>query len=99
MQIGPINEYTGEMASSLVEAGHGDIEVAEHAIHMNWPPCLAVMSAACMGRHFELLKLFRKAWAGCPGSAIGFQCTDSVLQSFSDSMWDRGPNMKHQIIL
>jgi hypothetical protein len=70
LQIRPINEYTGEMASSLVEAvGHGDIDVAEHAIHMNWSPCPVVMSAACIIRHFELLKLFRKAWAGCPGSA------------------------------
>lgn len=66
-------------ASILEAAGHGDLEVAKHAVQMKWPPCPSVMSAACIGRHFELLKLFRKAWAGCPGSAIGFHCTDDVL--------------------
>lgn len=58
LQIGSINEYTGQMALYLVEAiGHGDIYVAEHVVNMNWPPCPAVMSATCIGRHFEILKL------------------------------------------
>ena len=87
LQIGPIDKYTGEMTLSLIEGvGRGDIEVAKHAVNMNWPPCPCVMSEACNSINFELLKIFNTAWTGCPGSAIGLHCTDEILMKKDGEM-------------
>ena len=80
LHIGPISEYLGDMVHMLNEAvGHGDMEVVQHALEMNWPPCPGVMSAACQSRQFTFVKLFNKAWKDHPGSAIGLHCNDDVL--------------------